>query len=233
MGITKCGIRLDSGDLTYLSRKARKMLDEAGLDRVPDRRLQRPGRVHHPGPAAAGGQHRHASAWASGSSPPAASRCSAASTSWPPWRMTKGQHHPQDQDQRERRQDHQPPLQEGLPPLRPGHRQGRWPTISAVLRREESTTPMPLELFDPDATWKRKTIRQLYGPAPAGARLPERQAGLPGARSWMTSGPTACSRWIRSGMRSSALRIRTQYYVDLSQRLWDIKNELLQRNAGC
>ena len=34
MGITKCGIRLDSGDMTYLSRKARKMLDEAGLDRV-------------------------------------------------------------------------------------------------------------------------------------------------------------------------------------------------------
>ena len=30
MGITKCGIRLDSGDLAYLTRKARKMLDEAG-----------------------------------------------------------------------------------------------------------------------------------------------------------------------------------------------------------
>ena len=30
-GITKCGIRLDSGDLTYLTKKARKMLDEAGL----------------------------------------------------------------------------------------------------------------------------------------------------------------------------------------------------------
>lgn len=30
MGITKCGIRLDSGDIAYLSRKARKMLDEAG-----------------------------------------------------------------------------------------------------------------------------------------------------------------------------------------------------------
>ena len=30
-GITRCGIRLDSGDLTYLSQKARKMLDEAGL----------------------------------------------------------------------------------------------------------------------------------------------------------------------------------------------------------
>ncbi len=30
MGITKCGIRLDSGDMTYLTKKARKMLDEAG-----------------------------------------------------------------------------------------------------------------------------------------------------------------------------------------------------------
>ncbi len=30
MGITKCGIRLDSGDMAYLSRKARKMLDDAG-----------------------------------------------------------------------------------------------------------------------------------------------------------------------------------------------------------
>ena len=30
MGITKCGIRLDSGDMAYLTRKARKMLDDAG-----------------------------------------------------------------------------------------------------------------------------------------------------------------------------------------------------------
>jgi len=30
MGITKCGIRLDSGDITYLSKEARRMLDEAG-----------------------------------------------------------------------------------------------------------------------------------------------------------------------------------------------------------
>ena len=29
-GLTKCGIRLDSGDMTYLSQKARQMLDEAG-----------------------------------------------------------------------------------------------------------------------------------------------------------------------------------------------------------
>ena len=31
-GITKCGIRLDSGDIAYLTREARKMLDEAGWE---------------------------------------------------------------------------------------------------------------------------------------------------------------------------------------------------------
>ena len=35
-GITKGGIRIDSGDLAYLSRKARRMLDDAGL---PDIRI--------------------------------------------------------------------------------------------------------------------------------------------------------------------------------------------------
>ena len=33
-GITHGGIRIDSGDLTYLSKKARQMLDEAGLDKI-------------------------------------------------------------------------------------------------------------------------------------------------------------------------------------------------------
>ena len=32
LGITKCGIRLDSGDVAYLSQQARKMLDEAGWE---------------------------------------------------------------------------------------------------------------------------------------------------------------------------------------------------------
>ena len=32
LGITKCAVRLDSGDITYLTQKIRRMLNEAGLD---------------------------------------------------------------------------------------------------------------------------------------------------------------------------------------------------------
>lgn len=31
MGITKCGVRIDSGDIAYITKKVRKLLDEAGL----------------------------------------------------------------------------------------------------------------------------------------------------------------------------------------------------------
>ena len=31
-GITKCGIRLDSGDIAYLTKEARKLLDAAGWE---------------------------------------------------------------------------------------------------------------------------------------------------------------------------------------------------------
>ena len=42
------GIRIDSGDLAWLAKMARRMLDEAGLGRLRHRAVQRPGRIHHP-----------------------------------------------------------------------------------------------------------------------------------------------------------------------------------------
>ncbi len=57
LGIRKCGIRLDSGDMAYLTQEARRKLDPR-LDRVPNLRLQLPGRVYYSGPAAAGRQDR-------------------------------------------------------------------------------------------------------------------------------------------------------------------------------
>ena len=52
------GIRLDSGDLAYLSIEARKILDGAGLRRDEDRREQRPRRAPDREPQGAGRAHR-------------------------------------------------------------------------------------------------------------------------------------------------------------------------------
>jgi ribosomal protein L2 len=67
MGITKCGIRFDSGDMAYLTRKARAMLDDAGWPGLQDNRVQRAGRAaYHPRSADPGRHDRYPSAWASG-----------------------------------------------------------------------------------------------------------------------------------------------------------------------
>ena len=123
MGITKCGIRLDSGDMAYLTRKARKMLDEAGwtecqisvsnsLDEyliqdllLQDAKIDLFGvgerMITAKSEPVFGGVYKLAAV-----------------------EDRTGEHHPQDQDQRERGEDHHSPLQEGLPVLRQRHRQG-------------------------------------------------------------------------------------------------------------
>ena len=57
-GITKCGIRLDSGDMAYLTREARKMLDEAGWTECKITVSNSLDEYLDPGPAAAGGADR-------------------------------------------------------------------------------------------------------------------------------------------------------------------------------
>ena len=60
-GITHCGIRFDSGDIAYLTKKARKMLDDAGwqgdVDRLAVQLQQRHG-VDPAGAAGSGPAHR-------------------------------------------------------------------------------------------------------------------------------------------------------------------------------
>ena len=52
------GVRLDSGDLAWLSIEARRMLDAAGFPKAVDCGEQRSGRTHHHQPEAAGGEDR-------------------------------------------------------------------------------------------------------------------------------------------------------------------------------
>ena len=115
MGITKCGIRLDSGDITYLSKEARKMLDAAGwtdctitvsnsLDEYLIRDLLLQG----------------AQINAFGVGERLITACSE-----PVFGGVYKLVAVEDEDgTRERGQDHHPPLQEVLPLLRQRHRQG-------------------------------------------------------------------------------------------------------------
>ena len=87
----------------------------------------------------------------------------------------------------------------------------------------------PLELFDPRATWKRKTItdftvRELLVPIFQSGELVYRQPSIEEMRTW-------CAGQIDT-LWDEVKRFENPhgYYVDLSQKLWDIKQQLLCRS---
>ena len=84
-----------------------------------------------------------------------------------------------------------------------------------------------LELFDPKATWKRKTytnftIRPLQQPIFLGGKLVYQRPGLREIQAY-------CKEQVDS-LWDEVKRFENPhtYYVDLSQRLWDIKQALLR-----
>ena len=87
----------------------------------------------------------------------------------------------------------------------------------------------PLELFDPRVTWKRKTLtnftaRELQVPVFRGGRLVYQQPPLQEIQTY-------CAQQVDS-LWDEVKRFDYphKYYVDLSQKLWDIKQELLTRS---
>lgn len=88
----------------------------------------------------------------------------------------------------------------------------------------------PLEIFDPDFTWKRKTLsdftaKELQVPVFIGGKRVYDSPGIDDIRDY-------CAAQLNT-MWKSVLRFENphRYYVDLSQKLWDIKHELLS-NGG-
>ena len=86
------------------------------------------------------------------------------------------------------------------------------------------------ELFDPEYTWKRKTLsdytaRELLVPIFKGGELVYDFPPLSEVRDY-------CAREIES-MWDEVLRFENphNYYVDLSQKLWDLKHEMLTRRG--
>ncbi len=88
----------------------------------------------------------------------------------------------------------------------------------------------PLELFDPDATWKRKkivdfTARELLVPIFENGKLVYRSPNIEEIKAY-------CSQQVHT-LWDEVKRFENphRYYVDLSQKLWDIKHKLLENNG--
>ena len=89
----------------------------------------------------------------------------------------------------------------------------------------------PLELFDQEATWKRKTVTdftavELLVPIFRGGELVYEVPDLQASRAY-------CQRQV-DALWDEVKRFENphNYYVDLSQRLWDIKQQLLNSHES-
>lgn len=96
---------------------------------------------------------------------------------------------------------------------------------------ETIDTSQPLELFDPDFTWKRKTlteytVKELQVPVFKGGRRVYNSPDIEEIKAY-------CAEQIGT-LWESSLRFENphKYHVDLSQRLWDIKQKLLSDREG-
>jgi len=95
-----------------------------------------------------------------------------------------------------------------------------------ICLRDEVVDGQPVELFDPAATWKRQTVteytvRELLQPVFCGGELVYDRPSLQEIRAY-------CDGQVET-LWDEVKRFDNphNYYVDLSQKLWDLKNELL------
>lgn len=96
---------------------------------------------------------------------------------------------------------------------------------------ETIDTSKPLELFDPDFTWKRKqisgfTVKELQVPVFKNGKRVYDSPDIKEIKAY-------CAEQIGT-LWDSLLRFENphKYHVDLSQKLWDIKQKLLSEREG-
>lgn len=223
LGIKKCAIRLDSGDLTYLSQRARQMLDDAGLyeckilasnalDEYIIRDLVRQGaRIDSFGvgerlitsrsePVFGGVYKLVAVEGADGSIEPKI-------------KISEN------------------PVKITTPHFKKVYRiysagTGKAEADLVCLHDEQLDFTQPLELFDPNATWKRKVftdikVHSLLEPIFVAGELVYEIPDLQASRYY-------CQRQV-DALWDEVKRFENPhtYYVDLSQKLWTIKHDLL------
>ena len=226
-GITKCAIRLDSGDLTYLSRKARKMLDAAGLTECSivasnslDEYIIRDLLLQGAQIDSFGVGERLIT---SKSEPVFGGVYKLAAIE-------------------DKEGNIVPKIKISANPdkiTNPGFKKvyrlfdnetGKAFADLITLWDETVDESKPLELFDPDATWKRSvftnfTAKELLVPVFRGGKRAYDSPPIAEMRAW-------CAGQIDL-LWDEVKRFENphNYYVDLSQKLWDIKHNLL-KEAG-
>ncbi len=224
-GITKCGIRLDSGDIAYLSREARKMLDAAGwtecqisasnsLDEYIIRDLFRQGAkldlfgvgerlITSSTSPVFGGVYKLVAV-----------------------EDEKGRVLPKIKISENVGKITNPHFK--VPYRLFNRKTGKAEADYLCLYDESIDESKPLELFDPEATWKRKTFRD-FRAVPLQERI-FRKGELVYNLPTLPEIQARCAQQVDT-LWDEVKRFDNphNYYVDLSQKLWDIKNSLLNK----
>ena len=226
-GITKCGIRLDSGDMAYLTQKARKMLDEAGwtecqisvsnsLDEYIIQDILRQGAkidmfgvgerlITARSEPVFGGVYKLAAV-----------------------ELDDGTIQPKIKISENVGKITNPHFKKLYRFY--GNDTGKAIADYLCVYDETVDDSRDLEIFDPEATWKRKTVynftaKELQVPIFRKGELVYRCPKLDEIRAY-------CKEQVDSLWEEVKRFDNPQnYYVDLSQKLWDIKYGLLKRNG--
>ena len=223
LGITSGGIRIDSGDLTYLSKKARAMLDEAGLTGI---KIVASNSLDEYIIRDLIGQGARIDAFGVGerlitskSEPVFGGVYKLAAieeddgTVTPKIKISENA------------------AKVTLPHFKKVYRlfengNGKAMADYICVHDEQPDFTKPLELFDPEATWKRKTVsdftaRPLLVPIFQRGELVYQIPTIQQSRDY-------CQREVDS-LWDEVKRFEYphNYYVDLSQKLWDVRSALL------
>ncbi len=225
-GITKGGIRLDSGDIAYLTKQARKMLDEAGfsdcriiVSNSLDENIIRDVIAQGAAINAFGVGERLITAK---SDPVFGGVYKLAAKELPDGTI--------------------------VPKIKISENAGKITTphfkkvyrifdkngmaTADLLTVHDEVLPLdePLELFDPEETWKRKTVtdytlRELQVPIFLGGECVYKSPSVKDIQEY-------CRREVAT-LWEEVRRFENphSYYVDLSQKLWDIKRALLEKRT--
>ena len=226
-GITKCGIRLDSGDMAYLTQKAREMLDEAGwtecqisvsnsLDEYIIRDLLRQDAkidlfgvgerlITARSEPVFGGVYKLVAVEGNDGSVNPKIKIS--------------------ENVAKITNPHYKKLYRFI-----GNDTGKAIADYLAIYDEVIDDSKDMEIFDPEATWKRKTV---YNFTAKELQVPIFQAGkLVYELPTLEAIRTYCREQVDTLWDEIKRFDNPQtYYVDLSQKLWDIKYGLLKKNA--